>query len=108
MVRGNLFVRILFCIIPAYAIFIAGCGSSVPKLEDRYKSNDKQKSCKELAADITGIESAITERQQKIQEFEKELEAYRDWHNKLKVIFEMKHCSVTAVNQSENENQNGK
>ena len=87
----------LACIVLAYIIFIAGCAGSVSDLKNQYRPDDEKKSCKELLTEITSIENAIAEKQQKIIEYEAELSIYRELHTRLKVIYATKNCSAAAA-----------
>lgn len=96
MIHGNSFVQKLACIVFAHIIFIAGCAGTVPDLKDQYRPDDEKKSCKELLTEITSIENAIAEKQQKIMEYKAELSKYREWNTRLKVIYAVKNCSAAA------------
>jgi uncharacterized protein YlxW (UPF0749 family) len=86
----------LACIVLAHIIFIAGCAGSVSDLKNQYRPDDEKKSCKELSTEITSIENAIAEKQQKIREYEEELSKYRQLDTRLKVIYATKNCAAAT------------
>ncbi len=98
----------LACIVLAHIIFIAGCAGSVPDLKNQYRPDDEKKSCKELQTEITSVEKAIAEKQQKIKEYEAELSKYRELDTRLKVIYATKNCSAAAAVEKAKEQRQGK